>query len=157
MTEHRALIERMSEQIAAGLRPPPTAAEVDAYVEEMPDVEDVPIGRAAALLGILPTTIRYYEDAGLLCIPRRANGHRVFDRATLGDLLLVHAMRLSGMPVQEIARLREHLADPTPAGRSRATAPLEHHAERMRREIARLQITLAITEHKQQHLIGETP
>jgi DNA-binding transcriptional MerR regulator len=167
MDEHDALIERMAEAIAAGRRPPPTRQEVEHHALELPASGDLSIGETAAMFGILPTTIRYYEDAGLLRVGRRENGHRVFDRAALGDLLFVHGMRLSGMPVRDVARLRELLSDAPddPCGatargldeapRAAARDLLEHHAAQVRLQIARLQIALAVTEHKTDHLIGD--
>lgn len=166
MDDHDALIERMAEDIASGRRPPPTSQEVEQHALELPTSGDLTIGETAAMFGILPTTIRYYEDAGLLRVGRRENGHRVFDRAALGDLLFVHGMRLSGMAVKDIARLRELLSgapgDPCGTARSLEDAPrtaarelLEHHAAQVRLQIARLQIALAITEHKTEHLIGD--
>lgn len=157
MHQHHALIETVVDEMIAGLRPPPTAAEIQDAVPDLPDAEDLSIGEVAEMFGILPTTIRYYESAGLLSVPRRAGGHRVFDRATLGELFLVHGMRLSDMPVREIARLRELLAGRTPAARESAAALLDDHARETRRRIAHLQIALAITEHKTAYLTGDTP
>lgn len=180
MDEHAALIEGIAEDIAAGRRPPPTSAEVEQHAFALPDAGELSIGQAAELFGILPTTIRFYEDSGLIEIARRANGHRRFDRRALGELLFIHGMRLSGMSVKDIARLRTLLGrDVTPVGvddfsathRSLATgdepAPLrasdiaeaarllDEHAQDVRLQIARLQIALAVTTHKKEHLIGE--
>lgn len=155
MDQHEALIERMVDQIAAGKRPPPDAAEVDRHALDLPATRDLTIGEAAAMFGIKPTTIRYYEDAGLLLVSRRDNRHRVFDRESLGDLLFVHGMRLSGMGVKQIARLRGLLRADTPEARAETSTLLREHAEAVRRQIARLQISLAITEHKHDHLIGD--
>ena len=169
MNKHTALVERMAQDIAEGRRPPPTTEEIEQHALELPAHRDLTIGEAAAMFGILPTTIRYYEDEGLLRVGRRHNGHRVFDRAALGDLLFVHGMRLSGMAVKDISRLRSLLAGAPGAAcgttasslgadhREAARALLDTHAREVRLQIARLQIALAVTEHKTQHLIGETP
>lgn len=155
MEQHEALIQRMVEQIAAGTRPPPDAAEVERHATELPETPDLPIREAAAMFGIKPTTIRYYEDSGLLRVCRRANGHRVFDQQALGDLLFVHGMRLSGMGVKDIASLRALLAADAAVTRAEAAELLQAHIRQVRHQIARLQISLAIAEHKHDHLIGE--
>lgn len=155
MDSEELLIERIVDELVAGTRPPVTAADVEHYATQLPDVGDLTIGEAAALFGLTPSTVRYYEDAGLLRIPRRGNGHRVFDRAALGDLLFVHRMRLSGMPIDKIARLQVLLADDAPSAREEASDLMHAHAEQIRRQIAQLQISLVLTEHKTHELIGE--
>lgn len=174
MYEHAALIERIAEDIAAGRRQPPTSAEVEQHALALPDAGELTIGEAAELFGILPTTIRFYEDSGLIEIARRTNGHRYFDRRALGELLFIHGMRLSGMGVRDIARLRVLLSrgaspvepDGSPAtweeptdlaatDRAEAVRLLDEHAQHVRLQIARLQIALAVTAHKREHLIGE--
>lgn len=155
MHRFEALMASMVEEIAAGHRPPPTVAEIEEHARDLPQGEDLTIGEVASLFGILPTTIRYYESEGLLTVDRRPNGHRIFDRAAVGELLLVHGMRLSDMPIREIARLRDLLAETGPAAREAAAELLSAHAQDTRRRIAHLQIALAITEHKTQTLIGD--
>lgn len=152
MVNHQRYIDEIAEDIAAGRRSPPTNEEIIAYTEALPDVSDLTITEAATLIGLEPTTVRYYEDEGLLRIPRGGNGHRRFDRGTLDDLLFVHRMRLSGLSVRNIAVLRSLLADDTPDARQEARDLLIEHAGKVRRQIAQLQISLAITEHKIEHL-----
>ena len=108
MQDHQALIERLVEEIAQGRRQPPTLQEVSSHVDagEGP-AADLSVSAAAALFGMEASTVRYYEDAGLLTVPRRSNGHRVFTARALDELLFVHRLRLSGMPIRQIARLRE--------------------------------------------------
>lgn len=156
MTSHQLLIEQIADEIAAGRRLPPTAEDIEAYGDDLPDVADLTIGQAAAMIGIEATTVRYYEDEGLLSIPRRGNGHRRFDRDALGELLFVHRMRLSGLPVRDIAALQSHLGEDSDDARRRARDLLDRHALDMRRQIAQLQISLAITEHKTAYLTGGT-
>ncbi|SMX70824.1 MerR family transcriptional regulator [Brevibacterium linens] len=152
MSTHHLLIEQIADEIAEGRREPPTPDEVGVYADDLPDVSDLSIGAAAQMIGIEATTVRYYEDAGLLSVPRRGNGHRSFDRDALGELLFVHRMRLSGLPVRDIARLQTLLRRDTAEAQRDARELLEAHALEVRRQIAQLQISLAITEHKTDYL-----
>lgn len=177
MQDHQALIERLAEEIAQGRRQPPTLQEVGSHVDagEGP-AADLSVSAAAAQCGMEASTVRYYEDAGLLTVPRRSNGHRVFTARALDELIFVHRLRLSGMPIRQIARLRELMGedsddgqgsqrgrtgqagqdDGDPTGRVRpstedlaqARGLLDGHAAAIRRQIAQLQVSLAITEYK---------
>lgn len=152
MSTHHLLIEQIASEIAEGRREPPTTQEIAAYADDLPDVSDLSIGAAAQMIGIEATAVRYYEDAGLLSITRRGNGHRSFDRDALGELLFVHRMRLSGLPVRDIARLQSLLRLDSLEAKREARELLEAHALDVRRQIAQLQISLAITEHKTDYL-----
>jgi DNA-binding transcriptional MerR regulator len=75
---------------------------------------------------VAPSTVRFYERAGLLPEARRApNGYRLFDKAAVDDLALIGRAKSTGMSLEEVAdvvatwhdgscralqtRLREHL------------------------------------------------
>ncbi|WP_415852623.1 MerR family transcriptional regulator, partial [Streptomyces albus] len=47
------------------------------------------IGDAAALVGVTPRALRYYEQRGLLRVRRNAVGHREYDEAELRRLRVV--------------------------------------------------------------------
>ena len=53
-----------------------------------------------------PSTVRFYERAGLLSPARRAeNGYRMFDESALGELAFVHRAKGIGMSLEDIAGL----------------------------------------------------
>lgn len=64
------------------------------------------IGEAATLSGLPATTIRYYEDEGLIPpADRTTAGHRVYDDRDVARLRFVHRARTLGMPVDDLADL----------------------------------------------------
>ncbi len=71
------------------------------------------IGGVAAELGVSVHTLRYYERAGLLDVPRRG-GVRCYGPAETARLRFLLALRATGMPIAlirryvELARQGEH-------------------------------------------------
>ncbi len=71
----------------------------------------------AARAGVAPSTVRFYERAGLLSPARRAaNGYRVFDESALDELAFVSRAKRIGMSLEDIA----DLAVAWPAGECRS-------------------------------------
>jgi DNA-binding transcriptional MerR regulator len=69
---------------------------------------DISIGELARRSGVKVPTIRYYEQAGLLPIPGRTEGHqRRYGRAAVGRLNFIRHARELGF---EVAAVRELLA-----------------------------------------------
>lgn len=94
------------------------------------------ISEAAAASGLAASTIRYYEDQGVLpAAERAANGYRVYDQAALARLRFVRNARLldfSLAEVRQVLALREQ--GEAPCGRVLALldAKLEEAAARIR-------------------------
>ncbi|GEA87978.1 MerR family transcriptional regulator [Cellulomonas cellasea] len=66
------------------------------------------IAEAAALVGVAPTTLRYYEDIGLLATPSRgSNGYRVYDDRDVARLRFVAAVKNLGLPLTDVRALVE--------------------------------------------------
>ncbi|MGX1807178.1 helix-turn-helix domain-containing protein [Nocardia sp. NPDC055321] len=64
----------------------------------------VSIGQAAALFGLTPSTLRWWESEGVLPAPPRRNGHRVYDEPALRRIGLAYLCRVTGaMPLQHAA------------------------------------------------------
>ena len=64
------------------------------------------IQQAAELLGVPATTLRYYEDIGLITQPARGgNGYRSYDDADLSRLRFVTAAKNLGIPLSDVAEL----------------------------------------------------
>lgn len=66
------------------------------------------IGDVARLANVPSTTIRYYEDIGLLPPPARAqNGYRDYDREAVERLRFVRDAQDSGLTLEEIISIVE--------------------------------------------------
>ena len=74
------------------------------------------IGELAERAGLAASTIRYYEEMGLLPRPARASGRRVFDEETLDRLLVITFAKEAGFSLREIRQLFDGFASNTPAG-----------------------------------------
>lgn len=68
------------------------------------------IADTAALTGLSPTTLRYYERIGLIDhVERTADGHRRYRQADLAWLAFLLRLRTTAMPIRQMlhfARLR---------------------------------------------------
>ena len=71
------------------------------------------IGEAAALSGVPPKTIRYYEDIGLVRpAPRTAGGYRAYGDNDVHILRFVQRARSLGFSVNECRQLIDLYRDP---------------------------------------------
>jgi MerR family copper efflux transcriptional regulator len=65
--------------------------------------ESVRIGELARQSGVPATTLRYYEQAGLIAPPRRADsGYRAYDADALPRLAFIRAAQAVGLTLAEI-------------------------------------------------------
>ncbi len=78
---------------------------------------EMSIGELARRAGVAASTIRYYEEAGLLPQPARSSGQRVFGEEALDRLLLIGFAKEAGFSLREIKQLFDGFASDTPAGR----------------------------------------
>ena len=60
------------------------------------------IGQIAAASGFAASAIRYYESVGVLPIPKRRNGRRVYDEAALDLLRAIEVAKAAGFSVEEL-------------------------------------------------------
>lgn len=64
------------------------------------------IGELAQRTGVSASTIRYYEDQGILPKPqRKASGYRVYDDNSMQKLMLIRYSLELGFSLQELQRL----------------------------------------------------
>jgi DNA-binding transcriptional MerR regulator len=69
-------------------------------------VDGLRISELAERAGVAPSTVRFYERAGLLSPARRAaNGYRVFDESALDELAFISRAKGIGMSLEDIADL----------------------------------------------------
>lgn len=113
----------------------------------MARVDELTIGDVARRAGLRASALRYYETAGLLQPPRRANGRRVYDASVFESLALIRLAQDAGFTVGEVRRLLSGFDRATPASvrwQSLAQRKLDEinarieRAERMRALLERL-------------------
>ncbi len=65
------------------------------------------IADVAALTGKRPSSIRYYEEIGVLPQPSRISGRRAYDSSTVRMLEVIQTAQRAGLTLDEmLARLR---------------------------------------------------
>ncbi len=80
----------------------------------MQDMHNMTIGEVARQTGVRTSTLRYYEEIGLLPAPSRVNGQRRYDAGILQSLALIHVAQQAGFTVAEIqVLLNSILTGPT--------------------------------------------
>ena len=106
------------------------------------------IGEAAKLLGVAPSTLRYYDKEGLLpSVERSEGGVRIFQDADMGHLSTIKCLKNTGMSIQEI---RQYI-DLSLQGDETIEARLQlidHRREAVREQIRQLQQTLHTLDYK---------
>jgi MerR family transcriptional regulator, thiopeptide resistance regulator len=89
----------------------------------------------AALAGVTPRALRYYDRLGLLKPKRSSSGYRVYFERDLEALEEIVALKFIGVPLKDIAAIRK---------RARGPFALVLHAQRETLEARRRAITRAI-------------
>lgn len=82
------------------------------------------IGKAAAESGLQPTTIRYYEQIGLISSTRKANGYRDYSDNDIHQMRFVNQARSLGFDIEDCRKLLQLYANP-----QRASADVKRVAE----------------------------
>ena len=98
------------------------------------------IGELAQAAGVDSSTIRYYEQAGLLAAPaRRDNNYRRYDAAALERLRFIGQCRALDMSLAEIGELLAHGQAADGHGHHRADEVINTHLRHVRERLAQLQ------------------
>lgn len=119
------------------------------------DMPGLRVSELAARAGVPPSTVRFYERAGLLRSARRAvNGYRLFDESAVADLALIGRAKDAGMSLDDAAEVAGAWRDGSCralAGRLRAhlTAELSRTGERA--------ADLAARRRKLEAMLGRLP
>lgn len=87
----------------------------------------------AELTGKRPSSIRYYEQIGLLPRPARVSGRRMYGPAAVRTLAMIEAAQRAGLALDEIKALLS-----APPGNTAAAERLRELADRKLPEIAAL-------------------
>lgn len=82
------------------------------------------IGEVARQAGVAATTLRYYEQIGLVPAPRRRGGQRRYDESVLARLEVIRLCKSAGFALEEIQLLFADDAPGRPASRALAEAKL---------------------------------
>lgn len=106
------------------------------------------VGETAKILGVAPSTLRYYDKEGLLPFVERSNGGmRVFQEKDFTWLYLVECLKRSGLSIKEI----RHYLELTRRGDATIEERLEmlqKQRERVRKQMEELQNTLSTLDYK---------
>ncbi len=82
------------------------------------------IGEVARQAGVAATTLRYYEQIGLVPPPGRLGGQRRYDDSVLARLEVIRLCKSAGFALEEIQLLFADEAPGRPASRALAEAKL---------------------------------
>ncbi|WP_310786164.1 MerR family transcriptional regulator [Mycobacterium sp. Z3061] len=82
------------------------------------------IGEVSRQAGIAATTLRYYEQIGLIPAPARRGGQRRYDDAVLARLEVIRLCKSAGFALEEIQLLFADDVPGRPASRALAQAKL---------------------------------
>jgi DNA-binding transcriptional MerR regulator len=89
------------------------------------------IGEVAREAGVAATTLRYYEQIGLLPPPARLAGRRRYDGSILARLEVIRLCKSAGFALEEIQLLFADDAPGRPASRGLAEAKLAEIDDQM--------------------------
>ncbi len=106
------------------------------------------IGEMAKILGVNPSTLRYYDKEGLLpFVSRTDGGIRVFKENDMEWLKLIECLKKTNMPIKEIKRFIDlyEEGDHTAAQRLEI---IRNQKESVEAQIKQLQSTLEVLEYK---------
>lgn len=113
------------------------------------DTPGLTISDVAAATGLSTSTLRYYEQEGLLRgeIDRASSSHRRYSEGDLAWVTFITKLRSTGMPIRDIRRYTElaREGDQTTAAR---LALLVEHRERVIEQLAEIEQSLATIDFK---------
>lgn len=89
------------------------------------------IGEVARRAGVAQTTLRYYEQLGLLPAPGRVGGQRRYQESVLVRLKVIRLCKAAGFALDDIAVLMDDDTPGRPAARALAQAKLSEIDEQM--------------------------
>jgi len=106
------------------------------------------VGEMAKLLGVAPSTLRYYDREGLLpFVERSESGIRVFTDENIRWLRLIECLKQAGMTLRDIRTYIEMSMEGDDTIEARLDMFVKQR-ERLVQQIAQLQQTLEMVEYK---------
>jgi DNA-binding transcriptional MerR regulator len=77
---------------------------------------EISINQVTQQTGVPPSTLRYYEEIGLLRPIRRVSGRRQYDESVLQRLALIHTGQQAGFTLAELGILLNNVLDSESGG-----------------------------------------
>lgn len=74
------------------------------FEQEEQDNMCLSISEVSELTGMTPSNLRFFEDEGILQIPRNGAGHRVYYRKEMEELLGLLCLKHAGIDLKEIKK-----------------------------------------------------
>lgn len=106
------------------------------------------VGEMAKLLGVAASTLRYYDQEGLLpFVERSSNGMRVFKDSDYEWLQIIECLKKTGMPLKDIRRFVEMAMQGDETIEPRL-ALIKQQREAVKAQLAQLQQTLDTLDFK---------
>lgn len=106
------------------------------------------VGEAAKLLGVAPSTLRYYDKEGLLpFVERSGGGIRRFKDIDIECLNIIECLKKTGMPLKDIKMFLDMVAAGDSTIRDRL-ALFQKQREAVTAQMRELQDTLDIIDYK---------
>ena len=106
------------------------------------------VGEMARIVGVAPSTLRYYDQEGLLpFVERSKGGIRMFTDADYGSLMVIDCLKKSGLSIKEIKDFFA-LAAQGDASIGQRLALFEKRREAVKKQIQELEDTLSLLNFK---------
>ncbi len=106
------------------------------------------VGEMAKIIGVAPSTLRYYDKEGLLpFVERSGSGIRIFGEQDLNTLSIIHCLKQSGLSIKEI----KSFIDMVQQGDETIDERLELFEKRriiLEKKIKEMQNTLKVLDYK---------
>ena len=106
------------------------------------------VGEMAKIIGVSPSTLRYYDKEGLLpFVERSGSGIRIFGEQDLNTLSIIHCLKQSGLSIKEI----KSFIDMVQQGDETIDERLELFEKRriiLEKQIKEMQNTLKVLDYK---------
>lgn len=153
-----SVLERLNNLLDTrpGEEMPPLSDALVALLDLPGDLPDrLTITQVSELTGVSADTLRYYEKANLVRVPRSAGGHRSYDREALGRVVFVTRLRMADMPIRDIEHYIQ-LVDAGPDTVQQRLEFLQRHRARIEGELRDRQFALAVVDYKIKTYGGRT-
>lgn len=106
------------------------------------------VGETAKVLGVAPSTIRYYDKEGLLpFVERSGGGIRMFQEKDFEWLFVIDCLKKTGMPIKDIKRYIDMSLKGDETINERLELLLKRR-ENVKEQMRQLQNTLDILDYK---------
>ncbi len=106
------------------------------------------VGEMAKILGVPASTLRYYDQEGLLpFVERSKGGVRMFTEADYSTLMVIGCLKQSGLSIKEIKAFIQ-MAEQGDSSLEERLALFRHRKEAVEKQMQELRETLSLLEYK---------